>query len=1599
MDKTDKQRLAQTADLYFLIKKFLTAGPLKKTLQVLNEELEEHRILPKRMDWEGNEHERTVEDMERQFPHIKPDFLLQLACQATNTYGTSIDKSSITSLLSAKFKDISNIKNLNNFRQYQKYVSRYHGVPVHDIKLSFNILNGLRGREISGPFSRQRTINPSLYSAMQIQRTTLGHLSAVYCLLFDYSGKFIITGADDLLIKLWSANTGRLIAAFRGASSEITDIAINLENNMLAAGSIDRVLRVWNLQSGAPIAVLTGHTGSITSVNFCPTACWGVRYLISTSSDGSIAFWTYEHENGKVNFRNTPIMYQEKIRPGQAQMICSSFSPGGTFLATGSADHHVRVYYMKGDEGPIRIVETEAHTDRVDSIQWAHSGLKFLSGSKDGTAIIWMFERQQWKTVCLNMTMKLSTCKKSSEDCSKKLKVTMVAWNLYDDWVITAVSDYSLKVWSLNGELVKVLTGHTDEIYVVESHPHDTNVFLSAGHDGQLFVWDINKGEIVFRFFNSIESQGYGAIFDAKWSPDGHVFSASDSHGHILTFGFGNGSTFFEQLPKELFFHTDYRPLVRDANHYVLDEQTQVPPHLMPPPFLVDIDGNPYPPMLQRLVPGRENCRTEQLVPNIVIGNEGTQEVIQDFEIPPQVLANEEENRGNVSALRLVRRSRDMERLRNSTTGDWQSDPNIEWKRNILIPPLRPALMQKFKHYRECMKDNEVEEYQKQLKLRPHMISTGTSSNIKSADKKKNKKYPVRTNRSEQPVEEPGPPEPVTSSDNDEDSECSGYSDWMAEEGVNLEPPKRSKRRQIHVSISDKDNDNDDDDDDDRESLRLPSTSTGTGTRKRRAREAKENHKLNRGDDEEDDFESEPPRPSTSTSVPKISKKTTEQYRLSEWLSETIPRKSPYYPQMGDEIVYFIEGHQLYLNAVRNKNAYEINTKDLPWNKMPIRDHEFVKVIGIQYEIKPPRLCCLRLALLDEEARMTGKIFTVKYHDMPDVLDFFVLKQTYCTAISRNWTIGDKFRCMIDDGWWIGEIIDKSPASDLFPNSSFLCYGIKWQNGEQERMSPWDFEPIDDNRMPTNENEALPVMQEELDAILYKHVPEDWSNNDQDEVCKYILDGLTKVMQLAIAEPFLVPVDLSIYPTYAMIIEYPIDLSTIKARFENNFYRRLTAAQFDIRYLATNAEKFNERHSVIVKRARILTELCLRIVKNCTGYVDVQTIYHQLVDTYDSSDTEDEVEITPSSSRTLRSLPNRTLKDSGDWKNEAKNLIDAVWEAEDSIPFRTPVNLLKYPDYKQVIKNPMDLGTVKDNFLNDRYNIPQEFSKDMKLIFQNSRTYNTNKRSRIYVMTVRLAAIFEEHMSKIIENWKIAKKREKLETDLNTGDESSSSSSGSSKSVKSENLPLMRGRKKIDTSGEGSESEDVPLESLKTASRNQTETDSTSTSQEPVAGPYQEEKGEEAPVDIEGHSSNASEDEYKPEAPAPRRKRYRSSSEEEEEEEEFIQEEESSESDTYTRRKRTVRKRPVRKKPNNQSSDDYEDDSDASVEANHRSKRQRKPTSSEDDSDSDTADSDSDDEKPLRTVRKNKTNGYFSTVSSRGRVRKLTPRAIALMKK
>ncbi|XP_055468050.1 bromodomain and WD repeat-containing protein 1-like [Psammomys obesus] len=91
------------SELYFLIARYLSAGRCCRAAQVLVQELEQYQLLPKRLDWEGNEHSRSYEELVLSNKHVAHDHLLQI-CQRL---GPMLDKeippsiSRVTSLLGA----------------------------------------------------------------------------------------------------------------------------------------------------------------------------------------------------------------------------------------------------------------------------------------------------------------------------------------------------------------------------------------------------------------------------------------------------------------------------------------------------------------------------------------------------------------------------------------------------------------------------------------------------------------------------------------------------------------------------------------------------------------------------------------------------------------------------------------------------------------------------------------------------------------------------------------------------------------------------------------------------------------------------------------------------------------------------------------------------------------------------------------------------------------------------------------------------------------------------------------------------------------------------------------------------------------------------------------------------------------------------------------------------------------------------------------------------------------------------------------------------------------------------------------------------------
>ena len=64
----------------------------------------------------------------------------------------------------------------------------------------------------------------------------------------------------------------------------------------------------------------------------------------------------------------------------------------------------------------------------------------------------------------------------------------------------------------------------------------------------------------------------------------------------------------------------------------------------------------------------------------------------------------------------------------------------------------------------------------------------------------------------------------------------------------------------------------------------------------------------------------------------------------------------------------------------------------------------------VEFELHPPRLVNLKLERVNWETREhLGTYLHVRYHDLPSVPDFFVLRQMYDKSVTRRWHAGDRY--------------------------------------------------------------------------------------------------------------------------------------------------------------------------------------------------------------------------------------------------------------------------------------------------------------------------------------------------------------------------------------------------------------------------------------------------------------------------------------------------------------------------------------------------------------------------------------------------------------
>ncbi len=216
--------------------------------------------------------------------------------------------------------------------------------------------------------------------------TFKGHSSTVNAVAFSPKGEFILTGSWDHSAKLWDT-TGREIRAFIGHSGIVYAVAFSPDGQTMATSSADNTLRLWDVKTGQSLRTFTGHAGRVYSVVFSPDG----KKLISGSEDRTIRFWD-------INSGATLRTFAGHSLPINVVAV----SPDGKTIASGSADKTIRVW---SEDGYIAMLS--GHRGVVNTLNFTPDGKYIVSGSADSTIRRWSWSPMGKLTPLQKMQYKL----------------------------------------------------------------------------------------------------------------------------------------------------------------------------------------------------------------------------------------------------------------------------------------------------------------------------------------------------------------------------------------------------------------------------------------------------------------------------------------------------------------------------------------------------------------------------------------------------------------------------------------------------------------------------------------------------------------------------------------------------------------------------------------------------------------------------------------------------------------------------------------------------------------------------------------------------------------------------------------------------------------------------------------------------------------------------------------------------------------------------------------------------------------------------------------------------------------------------------------
>lgn len=378
-------------------------------------------------------------------------------------------------------------------------------------------------------------------------QTFKGHQAAVTSITFSPDGKTLVSASDDKTFKIWSL---KKLHTLTGHKDTVNKVVFSPDGQTLATASDDQTVQLWDAK-GNFLRSLSNNFGNVKWVVFSPDG----KTLASASDFGIVKLWdlkdkprktldTYQYftslvfsPDGKtLAFANKDdkkytvqlLNLEEKqskprpvIKDHEKAFTSLVFSPDGTTLASGSKDNTVKLLNLKTQE----IKTLKKHEAAVTTVVFSPDGKTLASGSQDSSVILWDLDGKPLHKLPENINPDSKT---SNSDIDKeKDAITSVVFSSDGKTLASGSEDKTIKLWGLDGKLLKTLTGHKAVVTSVIFSPNGKNL-ASASEDNTIKIWNLSGKE-------AITLIGHEAVVKSiAFSPDGYTLASASADNKVM---------------------------------------------------------------------------------------------------------------------------------------------------------------------------------------------------------------------------------------------------------------------------------------------------------------------------------------------------------------------------------------------------------------------------------------------------------------------------------------------------------------------------------------------------------------------------------------------------------------------------------------------------------------------------------------------------------------------------------------------------------------------------------------------------------------------------------------------------------------------------------------------------------------------------------------------------------------------------------------------------------------------------------------------------------------------------------------------------------